>query len=262
MVETEELSIQSSMIPPITVIFNGLTFRRNQKSKRKVDREYYAHTGSRVTGHRTLRLHREIWRFYNGEIPEGMAVHHIDGDPFNNNVNNLQLMQKIKHLNMHGDEWIKTEKCRDTCRKNAVRRLQEDREHTFLKKTEKKHLCINCGKEFIKVTTPSSQNSVLYCSEKCKYTYLLYEKTCVVCGRKFRCKSGSKNGVKTCGRYKCRSILCLRLHQQNCVEKTFTCIACGKIFVKKTSYRQRILYCSKECSAANNYVMHKKKLIV
>lgn len=40
----------------------------------------------------TFQLHRVIYYFFNGEIPEGMQVNHIDEDKSNNVLNNLNLL--------------------------------------------------------------------------------------------------------------------------------------------------------------------------
>lgn len=48
-------------------------------------------------------VHRLVWECFNGEIPENMDVHHVDGNPHNNALNNLELTshkencQKAQH---------------------------------------------------------------------------------------------------------------------------------------------------------------------
>lgn len=34
--------------------------------------------------------HRIIWQMFNGEIPQGMVIDHLDGNPWNNKIENLQ----------------------------------------------------------------------------------------------------------------------------------------------------------------------------
>jgi hypothetical protein len=38
-----------------------------------------------------FKFHRLIYEAYNGEIPEGLFIDHIDNNPLNNNIDNLRL---------------------------------------------------------------------------------------------------------------------------------------------------------------------------
>jgi hypothetical protein len=42
-------------------------------------------------------LHRYIWRNHNGEIPEGMVVHHKDENPRNTSIENLESRPRNEH---------------------------------------------------------------------------------------------------------------------------------------------------------------------
>lgn len=42
-----------------------------------------------------FQVHRMVWEAFNGEIPEGMEVDHIDSNPKNNALNNLQLLSHV-----------------------------------------------------------------------------------------------------------------------------------------------------------------------
>jgi len=42
-------------------------------------------------------VHRLVWETFRGEIPEDLHIDHIDGDPSNNNINNLQLITPIEN---------------------------------------------------------------------------------------------------------------------------------------------------------------------
>jgi len=50
------------------------------------------------------RLHRAVWEAYNGDIPEGYHVHHMDGDRSNNQIENLALVPGIEHIANHARE--------------------------------------------------------------------------------------------------------------------------------------------------------------
>jgi hypothetical protein len=42
-----------------------------------------------------------IWIKNNGEIPKGFLIHHIDEDCLNDNKNNLALVTRSAHMNLH-----------------------------------------------------------------------------------------------------------------------------------------------------------------
>jgi hypothetical protein len=59
---------------------------------------------------REFRAHRIIWSLFNGEIPEGMLVDHIDGNVSNNRIENLRLVTRQQNkANSRGD-WNKPSK--------------------------------------------------------------------------------------------------------------------------------------------------------
>ena len=41
--------------------------------------------------------HRWVWTKYNGPIPEGMDIDHIDFNPSNNRISNLQMVNRTQH---------------------------------------------------------------------------------------------------------------------------------------------------------------------
>lgn len=49
------------------------------------------------------RIHRAVWEYYNGEIPEGCHIHHIDHDRLNNDIENLSCMSASEHLRYHAE---------------------------------------------------------------------------------------------------------------------------------------------------------------
>jgi sugar lactone lactonase YvrE len=66
--------------------FNGIKFTRDEKTG------YYLNSTIRK------RLHRYVWEFYNGKIPEGYQIHHKDKDKSNNDISNLELMPFSAHV--------------------------------------------------------------------------------------------------------------------------------------------------------------------
>lgn len=60
-----------------------------------VDTDGYAQTTIVVTGRKlSLKQHRLVWLYWNGEIPAGMTIDHIDGNKLNNDPSNLQLLTR------------------------------------------------------------------------------------------------------------------------------------------------------------------------
>ena len=56
-----------------------------------------------------IRLHRAIWEYYNGKIPKGHHIHHIDKDRTNNEISNLEIKEIRLHLSEHSKEMWATE---------------------------------------------------------------------------------------------------------------------------------------------------------
>ena len=63
------------------------------------DRESYLRSYDREG--RNCRIHRACWEAYHGSIPAGHAVHHIDGDVQNNEIENLVCMPHGEHTRQH-----------------------------------------------------------------------------------------------------------------------------------------------------------------
>lgn len=49
---------------------------------------------------RTL-MHRDLWEYHNGEIPDGHVIHHKDENKYNNTIDNLDMMTKSEHTIYH-----------------------------------------------------------------------------------------------------------------------------------------------------------------
>ena len=68
-------------------------FNRSANSRQGEEAGYKGGRYHRVfLGGKLLSTHRVVWEIFNGAIPEGMHIDHIDHDTFNNKIENLRLV--------------------------------------------------------------------------------------------------------------------------------------------------------------------------
>lgn len=194
------------------VVFNGIKFRRYPDAEQWSDRVYYRpHAGHirRGVGY----LHQEIWKAYNGPIPEGYHVHHKDGNPLNNTIENLELLKGFEHLSLHAQSPEKKEQLRANIKLAIAaatkwHRSPEGREwhrkhgkRTWEKRVPIKKVCDQCGKEFDSITRRDNNR---FCSNACKSKWRRDHgvdnetRECVICGSEFEVNKYAK--TRTCSR--------------------------------------------------------------
>jgi len=184
--------------------FNGVKFTRDEK------------TGYYLNSTIKKRIHRYVWEYYNGEIPEGYQIHHRDKDKSNNDISNLELMPFTAHAKLHNSEnaAIRHEEMVVNLKENALPKAVEwhqsdegkrwHKEHynnmSHKLHTEEKMVCEMCGCEY--VGKVSAENR--FCSNKCKSAWRRKSgidnetRICMVCGSEFITNKYSK--AETCGR--------------------------------------------------------------
>lgn len=124
--------------------------------------------------HKGKRLHRAVWEYFNGEIPNGFHIHHIDGNRANNRPENLRLMQGNDHCKIHAEEESRIENGKRAIR-FAIAKAPEWHKSQNGQKWHSKH-----AKE--------------YWSERKPEEYI-----CTMCGEKFMTRHVYKNGNRFCG---------------------------------------------------------------
>ena len=72
--------------------FNGFWFFRNTEGY------FYSHAQG--------LLHREIWKFNLGPIPDGYVIHHRNEIKDDNRIENLQMMTEYEHILHHHEERV------------------------------------------------------------------------------------------------------------------------------------------------------------
>jgi endogenous inhibitor of DNA gyrase (YacG/DUF329 family) len=187
---------------------------------------YYSYPSSKLWSDRYFKyqgklLHRELWRFYKGEIPSGHEIHHKDKNPANNDLDNLESIHKGDHIATYhknlslrqlihitksyrkfqrkAKDWHRSGVGREWHRQHIKQQMET------LQPTER--TCDNCGKSY-QVLWDRKVNR--FCSNRCKTAA--------------RYTSGVDN-----------------------VE--YTCVVCGKVFVRNRYARGTHQFCSRQCSA-------------
>lgn len=116
---------------------------------------------------KNIRLHRERLRIELGLTQEQMKrydVHHIDGNKDNNDIHNLQLINKVKHATIHAKTQVNEK---------------------IIK------VCEYCGKEYNSSSNVAHKQR--FCSAKCKMKWRRAngldreERVCIYCGKTFTC---------------------------------------------------------------------------
>lgn len=179
---------------------------------------YYLYEGERYFSKGCTRLHRAVWEFYNGEIPEGYEIHHKDEDTSNNDISNLEMVLGTEHNSYHAKkrhadnpeyskrfhdlgieaakEWHKSEAGLEWHRQNAIK-------CNFGHLTFGTRNCQVCGKEFTAKT-----NSQIFCGNSCKSKYRRMHglddvtKNCLWCGNAFITNKYNKSDCcsRACGK--------------------------------------------------------------
>lgn len=168
------------------------------------------------SGHpkQSVSIHRRLWKYYFGEIPEGCQIHHIDFNKTNNDISNLQLVTVAEHREIHMPKGVDVHK-------------------------QKVFVCANCGKEYTASATGHNKFCSPQCYSKYRQKHKLTKRVCPQCGKEF--KTYEQNTARFCS-HAC-AMNAKRKHQP---EKRI-CPVCGKKFVTLAYRNQK--FCSRSCAA-------------
>lgn len=122
-------------------------------------------------------VHRVIWELYNGKIPDGLFIDHLDGDKLNNKVSNLRLVSregnarntKMRKDNTSGTTGVKRDSSRNRngslsyrwtafCGNSHGKVLTKSFSIGKLGEEEAKRLAIEWREEQLKLINSTSQN--------------------------------------------------------------------------------------------------------
>ena len=143
-----------------------------------LEKEYKLYKGERYFSRGFKRLHRVVWEHYNGKIPKGYDIHHVDGDTTNNDIKNLNLVSRSLHARYSGKkrfaenkEWFEKfhkkgiEKAKDWHKSEEGRKWHVEHGKKAWRNREYRPLnCQVCGKEYFTRHGGVSK----YCHNNCK----------------------------------------------------------------------------------------------
>jgi len=171
--------------------------------------------------HKSTFIHRVIWSYNYGEIPQGdYVIHHINENKSDNNIENLQLLTRNEHRKKHTE----------------TLEAQE-------------YICQNCGVKFL-----AKQTTAKFCSAKCSndYHYHNDKRICSICGKTF---SATHKRTHCCSR-ECVNIAIGKANIKEPLKKI--CPICGKVFIDPHHPNKKC--CSSECGAKFGWKNSSRKL--
>lgn len=201
-------------------------------------------------------LHRIVWEYYYGEIPDGYVIHHIDANKDNNDISNLQMLTSVEHRKLHNLQTKSNEYVCEVCGKIFASSNIRGKARFCSKECNAKaysppdnsfevRQCPVCGKNFRALKNGNQR----FCSCSCSATnsaqtvkkYPL-EKTCPICGKTFLVTA--ENSLKVCCSVECG-------HKHGALLRTKyphkkICPICNKVF---HSVNHRSICCSHSCAA-------------
>ena len=98
-----------------------------------------------------------VWIWFNGQIPQGYDIDHIDNNPMNNNLSNLQLLTRKENLAKRG------------CGRNQYNYYMTD-EEILAKRKEKQELVAK--KRELRKTIRESKNKIKEIRTTIKESYV------------------------------------------------------------------------------------------
>ena len=178
----------------------GRKFYQDQKTKYWIS-----------TNYPRIRAHRWVWISIHGPIPPGYHIHHKDENRSNNDINNLELIEKSRHCRHH----MQNEERKEMSRKLAakIRPLTKKwhgspeglawhkyhaEKHNFGKWKKHVEICDQCGTKY----ETRNRSHARFCSNKCKSAWRRgagldnEDRICVSCGDKFTTNKYGK--IKLC----------------------------------------------------------------
>lgn len=179
-------------------------------------KEYHLYNRQRYYSRGPNYMHQAVWVHHNGPVPEGKQIHHINGDPHDNRIENLTIVSPREHMQHHMAECLANPEYREKMVANLDRirpkasewhgspegiewHRQHAEKHDFGNLTYGQRECAVCGSEYEANTTEQT-----FCSNKCKSAYRRkigidnIAANCELCGKEFQKNKYAR--ITTCSR--------------------------------------------------------------
>jgi hypothetical protein len=182
--------------------FNGVRYYRKPSGYYKADHKLGG-----------AYLHRVVWAHHHGPIPPDHHVHHIDHDPTNNAIENLELLSAHEHAIFHfrvdgrlkdyaNEEWMaKIRGLAAVARRTPAVRAKMSAAATLgaQRAVREIRVCVVCAREYSGQVNKRKRG---YCGMSCQGIARRasgvddVDRTCVCCGVGFRANKHTKK--ETC----------------------------------------------------------------
>lgn len=249
-----------------TIVYKGIAFRRYPDSPNWCDKSYYR-PGASHTQAGVKSLHQEIWQDAYGPIPAGHEIHHRDGNPINNALENLECLTPEAHAKHHAEnisegrmEELRKGMDRARIAASAWHRSEEGRAwHRTIATMPwenaeyRDYNCQQCGKGYQSRETQKDHSR--FCSNACKSAWRRgagidnETRICGHCNQEFIC---NKYAIKAFCSIGCKT----RARFPDSVEEPRSCPICNGTFSARRSSAQK--YCSRTCTSRSR-LFYKQK---
>lgn len=209
------------IITPTKQEFNGINYWKGKKERYYRNAHYKPHS-----------LHRAVWEYYNGSVPAGMVIDHIDRDSSNNQIENLRAVTLSENSrNVSGETTRKrreqmaraSEKAREWHKSEAAKAVHSEiGKKAWQGRELREKICAHCGSVYY---TREVGMQSRFCSGNCK----------------MRARTRRLNG-----------------QPEDAISPTPAkkCVICGATFYSK---KAKAVTCSQKCRNKRTYILRKSK---
>ena len=175
-------------------------------------KKYYLYPKAKYFTKSNKRMHRVVWEFYNGVVKNGYDIHHVDGNIYNNDISNLNIVLRSLHQRFtmkkrfkDNPEWalefnrLGREKSKEwhSSKEGIEQHRKQAIDANFGSPNLPIKKCAQCNKDF----KPKNYKAV-FCHNNCKSQYRRLSgiddiiRKCVLCNSDFKVNKYSK--IKKC----------------------------------------------------------------